>query len=94
VGINGHADVPAVGAPVWVIDAAGAARQVERLAGVRRRRNGDLVTRALDRLRAVAAGTDNTMEPILDCVRAYATVGEMGDVLREVWGEYVAPPSI
>ena len=38
---------------------------------------------------AAAAGTRNTMEPLLDAVRAYATVGEMCDALRAVWGEYV-----
>ena len=36
-----------------------------------------------------AAGTANTMPLLLNAVRAYATVGEMCDVLREVWGEYV-----
>ena len=41
-------------------------------------------TRCADR----RAGTGNTMSPLLDCVRAYATVGEMCDALREVWGEY------
>ena len=45
-------------------------------------------TRALDRLRKAAAGTENTMPALLDAVRAYATVGEMCDALRDVWGEY------
>ena len=36
----------------------------------------------------------NTMEPLLDCVRAYATVGEMCDALREVWGEHEEEPII
>ena len=40
------------------------------------------------------AGDGNTMYPLLDCVRAYATVGEMCDALREVWGEYEEVPSI
>jgi methylmalonyl-CoA mutase N-terminal domain/subunit len=35
-----------------------------------------------------AAGSDNTMPPLLECARAYATVGEMCDALRDVWGEY------
>ena len=39
-------------------------------------------------LRAAAQGAANTMPPLLDCVRAYATVGEMCDALRDVWGEY------
>jgi methylmalonyl-CoA mutase N-terminal domain/subunit len=47
-----------------------------------------MVTRALDRLRKAAAGTENTMPAILDAVRAYATIGEMCDALRTIWGEY------
>ena len=46
------------------------------------------VARALDKLRKAAEGTDNTMPALLDAVRAYATVGEMCDALRDVWGEY------
>ena len=41
-----------------------------------------------------ARGRGNTMYPLLDCVRAYATVGEMCDALREVWGEYEEVPII
>jgi methylmalonyl-CoA mutase N-terminal domain/subunit len=52
------------------------------------------VTRALDALRAAARGGDNTMYPLLECVRAYATVGQMCDALREVWGEWEEVPSI
>ena len=39
-------------------------------------------------MRLAARGTDNLMPPILDAVRAYATLGEMCDALREVWGEW------
>jgi methylmalonyl-CoA mutase N-terminal domain/subunit len=66
-------------------------RQLERL---RRERDNGRVERALDAMRAAAAGTDNLMDPILDAVRAYATLGEMCDALREVWGEYEEVPSI
>ena len=48
--------------------------------------------KALDALREAARGTGNTMYPLLDCVRAYATVGEMCDALRDVWGEYEEVP--
>jgi hypothetical protein len=62
-----------------------------RLAGV-----GDeaQVRRSIDRLKAGAAGDLNTMPLILDAVRAYATVGEMCDALRDVWGEYEEIPVI
>ena len=49
---------------------------------------------SLDALRAAARTTTNLMPPILDAVRAYATVGEMCDALREVWGEYEEVPVI
>jgi len=52
------------------------------------------VARALDALQAAARSTENVMTPMLDAVRAYATVGEMCDALREVWGEYEEVPII
>ena len=58
------------------------------------RRDDDAVSRALDALREAARGTGNTMDPLLDCARAYATVGEMCDALRDVWGEYEEVPLI
>ena len=70
------------------IDEATAERQLARLDGLRRTRDGQRVQRALDELRRTAAGTENLLPPILNAVRAYATLGEMCDALREVWGEY------
>ena len=64
---------------------AGPFGKVERL---RRTRNTVAVSRALERLRKTAAGAGNTMPAVLDAVRAYATIGEMCDALRAVWGEY------
>ena len=52
------------------------------------------MTKSLEALRAAARGTDNTMYPLVECVRAYATVGEMCDALRDVWGEWEEVPSI
>jgi methylmalonyl-CoA mutase N-terminal domain/subunit len=62
--------------------------QLEKLERLKRRRDDGRVKRALDRMREAASSDDNIMPPILDAVRAYATVGEMCDVLRAVWGEY------
>jgi methylmalonyl-CoA mutase N-terminal domain/subunit len=94
VGVNVHEQGPAAPVPVLAIDEAAAARQTQRVADLRRRRTPGAAERALDALRAAARGQANTMEPILECVRAYATVGEMCDALRDTWGEYVEPPSI
>ncbi len=62
--------------------------QVRRLAELRRERDGEKVKSSLKELRQVAQGDGNLMYPILDCVRAYCTLGEICDVLREVFGEY------
>jgi methylmalonyl-CoA mutase N-terminal domain/subunit len=55
---------------------------------LRATRDNDRVRQTLDELATTARGRGNTMYPLLDCVRAYATVGEMCDALRDVWGEY------
>ncbi|MFH1647652.1 MAG: methylmalonyl-CoA mutase family protein, partial [Chloroflexota bacterium] len=67
--------------------AAGEARkQVARLNKVKRERDGGAVAAALEELKKVARGEENTMPAFLRCVEAYATVGEMCDALREVFG--------
>jgi methylmalonyl-CoA mutase N-terminal domain/subunit len=76
------------------IDESTADTQLEALDNLKAKRDNGGVQRALDRLRAAARSTENVMPPILDAVRAYATVGEMCDALRDVWGEYVEVPVI
>jgi methylmalonyl-CoA mutase N-terminal domain/subunit len=68
-----------------------AEEQIERLQAVRDRRDAGAVERSLDALRRAAAGTDNTMPRILDCVRAYCTVGEISDALRDVFSTWEEP---
>ena len=60
---------------------------MDRLAAVKRDRDDAAAKAALTRLEEAARGTDNTMPAILDCVEAYATVGEISDVFRKVFGE-------
>ncbi|HEY8062356.1 MAG TPA: methylmalonyl-CoA mutase family protein, partial [Gemmatimonadales bacterium] len=62
--------------------------QQERLAAVRSGRNAGDVRQRLDTIKAAAAGTEPLMNPIIDAVRARATLGEISDTLREVWGTY------
>jgi methylmalonyl-CoA mutase, N-terminal domain len=76
------------------IDEEAQNRQLARLDDVRRRRDAGKVRRALDALEAGASTGTNTMPLLLDAVRAYATLGEMCDSLRKVWGEYVEDPVI
>ena len=94
VGVNGFVDDSEAPVPILYIDDAVGETQLARMADVRRRRDAGRVAKALESLRHTAAGTGNTMEPLLECVRAYATIGEMCDALREVWGEYEEVPSI
>ncbi|OPZ57287.1 MAG: Methylmalonyl-CoA mutase [Bacteroidetes bacterium ADurb.BinA012] len=70
------------------VDPAVGERQKERLSALRARRNNNMVISALASLRNTARGTENLMFPILDAVRAYATLGEICEVLREEFGEY------
>jgi methylmalonyl-CoA mutase N-terminal domain/subunit len=89
VGVNRFADdrpAPSVSAPDY---SALADAQRRRLSEARARRDGAKVERALGELDEAARQTGAPMMPaILEAVRARATVGEISDVLREVWGEY------
>jgi methylmalonyl-CoA mutase N-terminal domain/subunit len=88
VGVNEFVSDADNAVPTLHIDEGVAARQLEKVDRIRRTRNKVVVDRAIGKLKKAASGKDNTMPPLLDAVRAYATVGEMCDALREVWGEY------
>ena len=70
------------------VDPAIEARQAERLAALRSARDGAAVGRALGALRRAAEGTQNVLYPMKEALAARATVGEVCDALREVWGTY------
>ena len=91
VGVNQYVDEDEDATPIFrpnttVIDA-----QLKRLAQVRGARDEAAVGSSLAGLREAARGDTSLMEPVLDAVRSYATLGEMCGVLREEWGEYVPP---
>ena len=88
VGVNDFVATDEAPVTILYIDDTATDRQMARLADVKARRDPAAVARALDAMRRAATGTDNLMPPILDAVRAYATLGEMCDALREVWGEW------
>jgi methylmalonyl-CoA mutase, N-terminal domain len=94
VGVNEFVRENEVPLPTLYIDETTSERQLARLEELRRTRDNDSVRRALSALQETARGSGNTMYPLLDAVRAYATVGEMCDALREVWGEYEEVPLI
>jgi methylmalonyl-CoA mutase N-terminal domain/subunit len=91
VGVNAFqlADEPPIDTLYIADDLAD--RQVASLEAVRARRDAGAVARTLDALKRGAAGTENTMPLLLDCARAYCTVGEMSDALRDVFGTYEEP---
>jgi methylmalonyl-CoA mutase N-terminal domain/subunit len=62
--------------------------QIERLEKLRSERDTQQVEKSLEELKGVAEGDQNLMMPILNAVKAYATLGEICDVLRDVFGEY------
>jgi len=94
VGVNDFVQEDEKPIPILYIDDSTANRQLARLEALRTTRDNDKVRFALDALRETARGKGNTMYPLLDAVRAYATVGEMCDALRDVWGEYEETPLI
>jgi methylmalonyl-CoA mutase N-terminal domain/subunit len=70
------------------VDPAVRLSQIERLDQLKAERDSDRVKKSLSELKRVAESDENLMMPILDAVKAYATLGEICDVLREVFGEY------
>jgi methylmalonyl-CoA mutase N-terminal domain/subunit len=91
VGVNAYqlADEPPIDILYIGDDLAG--KQVAFLNSVKDQRDPGSVERTLDALKRGAAGSENTMPLILDCVKAYCTVGEISDALRDVFGTYEEP---
>jgi methylmalonyl-CoA mutase N-terminal domain/subunit len=89
VGVNGYVDpAETLRIPILEMDPQGYDRQVARLNQLRQERDNEKVAQSLQALQAAAEGTNNMMPAILDAVKAYATLGEITDVLRGVFGEY------
>ena len=93
VGVNRYEDPDEKEIEILHIDAALERKQIERVQALRARRDADAVESALARLKADAAHEDrNLMPAIIDASRAYVTMGEMCDALREVWGTWRETP--
>lgn len=91
VGVNDYIIEEQIKVPTLYIDQVGEQAHLERLNRVRRERDQAAVKRTLENLRRVAEGTENTMPAIIEAVRTYATLGEIMDVFRAVFGEYMEP---
>ncbi len=88
VGVNAFVEKNEEAIEVLEIDESAGAHQLEKLSRLKARRDNAKVHECLDALRRAAKGSDNTMPFILNAVRAYATVGEICDAFREVFGSY------
>src|SRR4249919_106038 len=94
VGVNAFVQQDDPPIEILYIDESASDTQLAKLETLRKSRSQDAVSRSLGALRTAAGTRENLMPRILDAVRAYATVGEMCDALREVWGEYEEVPII
>jgi len=88
VGVNAYQSNEPPQIPILAMDPDGEARHLARLRRVRAERDQAAWQRALTALRRAAEGSDNLMPYLLDAVKAYATLGEICGVLKEVFGEY------
>jgi len=94
VGVNRFGDSGEHRTPIFRVNPEAAENQKAKLTGFRARRSGRAVEETLIRLREAALGEENLMEPILGAVKAYATIGEICGLLREVFGEYKPPTGL
>jgi methylmalonyl-CoA mutase N-terminal domain/subunit len=79
---------------VFRVDAAAERQQIERLQAVRARRDAAAWRRALTAVSDAARSGANLVPPIINAVEAYATVGEIADAMRQVFGEYVETATV
>ena len=94
VGVNKFRSDEAPPQTIFRVNTEAARAQVERLRRLRAERDGEAVRGALGRLGEAARGEENLMPAILESVKAYATLGEICDELRQVFGEYRAPTAV
>ena len=88
VGVNEYNTGEEMDIPLLRVDREGERMQIEGINEVRRTRDNREVAEKLRALEAAARGNENLMPPLIDAVKSYATLGEMMDVFREVFGEY------
>jgi len=91
VGVNDYLMDEQIRVPTLYIDQVGERAHLARLNRVRKERDQAAVKRSLEELHRVAEGTQNTMPAIIEAVKTYATLGEIMDVFRVVFGEYMEP---
>ncbi len=93
VGVNEYTDGADQPQAIFSVDRRLVEHQLKRLKRHRDERDGASVATTLNALRAACHGSDNLLPPIIDAVRAYATLGEICGAMRDVFGEY-RPPTV
>ncbi len=91
VGLNKFTTEEEPGLKLLEIDESVEKKQIERLRKLKRERDNKQVSQLLDKVRQVAKSDENIMPVLIEAVKAYATVGEIADALRDVFGEYREP---
>ncbi len=92
VGVNDYVIDEELRVPLLRVDEAGARHQIQRLQRVRQERDNVAVQAKLSAVRDAASRENANLMPVfVDAVKAYATLGEIMDVLRKTWGEYREP---
>ena len=94
VGVNKFTTEEEHTPPLLEIDAATEKKQIERLKKLKQERDNERVSQVLNKVRQVVQSDENVMPVLIEAVKAYATVGEISNVLRDVFGEYREPSII
>ena len=88
IGVNRFEEGEDADAGLQAVDQQVEKAQLQRLARVKAERDSGAVARHMAALTQIAQGDGNLLPPIIDCVRAYATLGEISQALKAVFGEY------
>ncbi|NOQ98098.1 MAG: methylmalonyl-CoA mutase [Calditrichae bacterium] len=88
IGVNKHELEEEMPQKILRVDEKSVAKQVQRLAQLKTQRDNNAVRTSLQKLKDSAEGPDNLIPLIINCIESYATVGEISNTLRSVFGEY------
>jgi len=91
VGVNKYVTEEDIPVEILEIDEELEKQQIEKTNRIKQERNNKLVSECLERVREACVGDQNVMEPLIEAVKSYATLQELCDVFREVFGEYRDP---
>jgi len=91
VGVNRYATGEEIEMPSFQVDASVEREQLENLSQLKRERNQQAVTKNLKKVLIAGQKNENLVPSLIEAVKAYATIGEICGVLRELYGEYKEP---